>query len=232
MNSQSCELFYFSLALVDLVSDIPPQPRRDSADCPPARWRSVWATNATDRRHRTDAPFRFYAQTLLGNLDYAFNRDLKISLLPGVSFFEVNARNPYEIAPSPSIDIRLLNVNNMNRMTGLKFFILSRVSEHSHMNVVRTGDLPLHSVNMALRRGCGFCTSPGDRLRLEPEAVFWDVLYSSSLDECLDSAESARSIRRRTFSRVKLGVEVDLSPTMSAIGSLEFSFESSEMLYR
>ena len=72
---------------------------------------------------RTDAPFRFHAQTLLGNLDYAFNRDLKLSLLPGVSFFDVVSQNPYEIAPSPSIDIRLLNVNNMN-MTGLKFFIL------------------------------------------------------------------------------------------------------------
>ena len=36
---------------------------------------------------RTEAPFRFHAQTLLGNLDYVFNRDLKISLLPGISFF-------------------------------------------------------------------------------------------------------------------------------------------------
>ena len=32
---------------------------------------------------RTNAPFRFYAQTLLGNLEYAFSRDLKLSLLPG-----------------------------------------------------------------------------------------------------------------------------------------------------
>ena len=69
---------------------------------------------------RTNAPFRFYAQTLLGNLEYAFSRDLKLSLLPGVSFFDVVSQNPYEIAPSPSIDIRLLNVNNLN-MTGLKF---------------------------------------------------------------------------------------------------------------
>ena len=38
---------------------------------------------------RTNAPFRFYAQTLLGNLEYAFSRDLKLSLLPGVSFFDV-----------------------------------------------------------------------------------------------------------------------------------------------
>ena len=44
---------------------------------------------------RTNAPFRFYAQTLLGNLEYAFSRDLKLSLLPGVSFFDVVSQNPY-----------------------------------------------------------------------------------------------------------------------------------------
>ena len=41
---------------------------------------------------RTDAPFRFHAQTLLGNLDYAFNRDLKLSLLPGVSFLMLSPK--------------------------------------------------------------------------------------------------------------------------------------------
>ena len=75
---------------------------------------------------RTEAPFRFQAQTMLGNLDYTFSRDLKMSLLPGISFFEANTQIPYEIAPSPSIDIRLLNVSDMN-MTGLEFFILGGV---------------------------------------------------------------------------------------------------------
>ena len=50
---------------------------------------------------RTDASFRFRAQTVLGSFDYAFSRDLKISLLPGVSFFDVNTQNPTEIAPRP-----------------------------------------------------------------------------------------------------------------------------------
>ena len=46
---------------------------------------------------------RFHAANhRLGNLDYAFNRDLKVSLLPGVSLQDVTTQNPYEIAPSPS----------------------------------------------------------------------------------------------------------------------------------
>ena len=70
---------------------------------------------------RTEAPFRFNAQTILGNLDYIFSSDLKVSLLPGISFFQANTQIPYEIAPSPSIDIRLLNVNDMN-MTRVAVF--------------------------------------------------------------------------------------------------------------
>ena len=177
---------------------------------------------------RTDAPFRFYAQTLLGNLDYAFNRDLKISLLPGVSFFEVNARNPYEIAPSPSIDIRLLNVNNMN-MTGLKFFILGGFRTQ-YMNVVRTGNLPLHTVNMALRGGAGFVhlLETDYDWSLKP---FFGMFYTQSWNN-VSTARKVHVNTAQNFFTGEAGVEIDLSPTMSAIGSLEFSFESSELLYR
>ena len=177
---------------------------------------------------RPDAPFRFHAQTLLGNLDYAFNRDLKLSLLPGVSFFEVNTRNPYEIAPSPSIDIRLLNVNNMN-MTGLKFFILGGFRTQ-YMNVVRTGDLPLHSVNMALRGGAGF-------LHLLETDYDWSLkpFFGMFYTQSWNNVSTTRAVHVNTaqnFFTGEAGVEIDLSPTMSAIGSLEFSFESSELLYR
>ena len=177
---------------------------------------------------RTNAPFRFHAQTLLGNLDYAFNRDLKLSLLPGVSFFDVVSQNPYEIAPSPSIDIRLLNVNNMN-MTGLKFFILGGFRTQ-YMNVVRTGDLPLHSVNMALRGGAGF-------LHLLETDYDWSLkpFFGMFYTQSWNNVSTTRAVHVNTaqnFFTGEAGVEIDLSPTMSAIGSLEFSFESSELLYR
>ena len=43
---------------------------------------------------RTEAPFRFSAQTILGNLDYTFSRDLKVSLLPGISFLRPGPKTP------------------------------------------------------------------------------------------------------------------------------------------
>ena len=177
---------------------------------------------------RTNAPFRFYAQTLLGNLEYAFSRDLKLSLLPGVSFFDVVSLNPYEIAPSPSIDIRLLNVNNLN-MTGLKFFILGGFRTQ-YMNVVRTGDLPLHSVNMALRGGAGFLhlLETGYDWSLTP---FFGMFYTQSWNN-VSTARAVHVNTAQNFFTGEAGVEIELSPTMSAIGSLEFSFESSELLYR
>ena len=177
---------------------------------------------------RTNAPFRFYAQTLLGNLEYAFSRDLKLSLLPGVSFFDVVSQNPYEIAPSPSMDIRLLNVNNLN-MTGLKFFILGGFRTQ-YMNVVRTGDLPLHSVNMALRGGAGF-------LHLLETDYDWSLtpFFGMFYTQSWNNVSTTRAVHVNTaqnFFTGETGVEIELSPTMSAIGSLEFSFESSELLYR
>ena len=177
---------------------------------------------------RTNAPFRFYAQTLLGNLEYAFSRDLKMSLLPGVSFFDVVSQNPYEIPPSPSIDIRLLNVNNMN-MTGLKFFILGGFRTQ-YMNIARTGDLPLHSVNMALRGGAGF-------LHILETDYDWSLtpFFGMFYTQSWNNVSTTRRVHVNTsqnFFTGEAGVEVDLSPTMSAIGSLEFSFESSELLYR
>lgn len=177
---------------------------------------------------RTEAPFRFYAQTLLGNLDYAFSRDLKLSLLPGVSFFDVVSQNPYEIAPSPSIDIRLLNVNNLN-MTGLKFFILGGFRTQ-YMNVVRTGDLPLHSVNMALRGGAGFLhiLQTDYDWSLKP---FFGMFYTQAWNN-VSTTRAVHVNRSQNFLTGETGVEIELSPTMSALGSLEFSFESSELLYR
>lgn len=177
---------------------------------------------------RTEAPFRFHAQTLLGDLDYAFNNDLKISFLPGVSFFEANTQTPYEIAPSPSVDIRLLNVNDMN-MTGLKFFLLGGFRTQ-YTNIVRIGDLPLHSVNMSLRGGAGLLhiLETDYTWSLKP---FFGMFYTQAWNN-VSTTQKVHVNTSQNFFTGEAGLEVELSPTMSAIGSVEFSFQSSELLYR
>ena len=177
---------------------------------------------------RTEAPFRFYAQTILGNLDYTFNKNLKISLLPGVSFFQTDTQIPYEIAPSPSGDIRLLNVNDMN-MTGLKFFTLGGFRTQ-YMNIVRTGNLPLHSINMTFRGGAGFLhiLETDYEWSLKP---FFAMFYTQSWNN-VSTTERVHVNTAQNFFTGEAGLEIELSPTMSAMGSVEFSFESSELLYR
>jgi len=177
---------------------------------------------------RTDAPFRFNAQTILGNLDYIFNSDLKMSLLPGISFFEANTPIPYEIAPSPSIDIRFLNVNDMN-MTGLQFFILGGFRTQ-YTNIVRSWDLPLHSVNMNLRGGVGLLHTleTGYVWSLKP---FFGMFYTQAWNN-VSTTQKVHVNTTQNFFTGEAGLEIELSPTMSAIGSVEFSFESSELLYR
>ena len=177
---------------------------------------------------RTEAPFRFHAQTILGNLDYVFNDDLRISFLPGISFFEANTQIPYEIAPSPSIDIRLLNVNDMN-MTGLQFFILGGFRTQ-YTNIVRSWDLPLHSVNMNLRGGAGLLHTleTGYAWSLKP---FFGIFYTQAWNN-VSTTKKVHVNTAQNFFTGEAGLEIELSPTMSAIGSVEFSFESSELLYR
>ena len=105
---------------------------------------------------RLTTPFRFHAQTILGGLDYNFSRDLKMSLFPGVSFFDTNTQNPYEIAPSPSIDLRLLNISDLN-MTGLEFFILGGFRTQ-YMECRSDGESPITFCVYDLQRRCWlFC---------------------------------------------------------------------------
>ncbi len=177
---------------------------------------------------RTEAPFRFSAQTILGSLDYTFSPDLKMSLLPGISFFETDTQNPYQIAPSPSLDLRFLNVNDMN-MTGLKFF-LSGGFRTQYTNIGRTGNLPLHSINMALRGGMGFLhlLDTGYEWNLKP---FFGLFYTQAWNN-VSTTKKVHVNSAQNFFTGEAGLEIELSPTMSALGSIEFSFENSELLYR
>ena len=98
------------------------------------------------------------------------------------------------------------------------------------MNVIRTGDLPLHSVNMGLRGGAGFLhlLETDYDWSLTP---FFGVFYTQSWNN-VSTTRAVHVNTSQNFFTGETGVEIELSPTMSAIGSLEFSFESSELLYR
>ena len=114
-------------------------------------------------------------------------------------------------------------------MTGLEFFILGGFKTQ-YMNVVRTGNLPLHSVYMTFRGGAGFLHTldSSHDWRLKPYfALFFTQAWNN-----VSTSEKIHSNTSQYFFTGEAGVEIDLSPTMSAMGSIEFSFDRSELLYR
>jgi TonB family protein len=83
---------------------------------------------------------------------------------------------------------------------------------------------------MALRGGAGFLhlLETGYDWSLKP---FFGMFYTQSWNN-VSTTRAVHVNTAQNFFTGEAGVEIDLSPTMSAIGSLEFSFESSELLYR
>ena len=98
------------------------------------------------------------------------------------------------------------------------------------MNIVRTGNLPLHSVYMTFRGGAGFLHTLDSSYdwRLKP---YFGVFFTQAWNN-VSTSEKIHSNTSQYFITGETGVEIDLSPTMSAMGSIEFSFDRSELLYR
>ncbi len=114
-------------------------------------------------------------------------------------------------------------------MTGLKFFILGGFRAQ-YINIIRTGNLPLHSINMTLRGGTGLLhiLETDYEWSLKPFfGMFWTQGWNN-----VSTTERVHVNTAQNFFTGEAGVEIDLSPTVSAIGSVEFSFQSSELLYR
>ena len=112
-------------------------------------------------------------------------------------------------------------------MTGLQFFILGSFRTQ-YTNIARSTDLPLHSVNMNLQGGVGLLHTleTGYTWSLKP---FFGMFYTQAWNN-VSTTEKIHANTTHNFFTGEAGLEVELSPTMSAIGSLEFSFESSELL--
>ena len=77
------------------------------------------------------------------------------------------------------------------------------------MNIVRTGDLPLHSVNMALRGGAGFLhtlqTNQGWGLK-----PFFGMFYTQSWNN-VSTTRQVHVNTSQNFFTGEAGVEIDMS---------------------
>ena len=166
--------------------------------------------------------------TIIGSLDYGVDKDLRIAFTAGVGLIEDDAySSSFEIPPAPAVGLSIVRINELGE-TGLDYFLngsframFSRVVDATtHETFVKTRMLGLTGGGGVLKR---LETKSGWGL-----TPFFGVYYSNAWD-----------VRERQWTKVEetvsdsnmlgeAGVEVQVSRTTSVIGSILFSFESSD----
>ncbi len=179
------------------------------------------------QRNSGNYQHRFRAQNIRGSLDYYFNRQLKISFIPGIAFLNIASRDDIDVPPSPSAELRLTATGALDTQKTLDYFV--RGGLRSHYTQIHSGGRALHYVNMTLTGGVGFLY----KLKTLTEwqfNPFFGVFYSNIWRNTSTIREIFVDDTYNLFTG-EAGVEIEASPTTNIIGSVEFSFETSEIIY-
>lgn len=172
--------------------------------------------------------------TIGANLDYGIENDLKISFQVGVGLTDATA-----VPPSPAGGLGIVQVKPLGD-TDLEYFwggdfgaAFSRVIQESTNQVLeRSRILRLSGVTGILKR-------------LETEAgqvinPFFALSYTKFWETSETNAEFAEELEDLVFKKIadygnfagEVGVEIELSPTMTALAGFKFSFERSDVAFR
>ncbi len=170
---------------------------------------------------------RFQAQNIRASLDYHFNRRLKVSFIPGIAFLNIANRDSIDVPPSPSAEFRLTTTGALDTANTLDYFV--RGGLRTHYTQIHSGGRALHYVNMTLTGGVGFLykLQTVTAWQFNP---FFGVFYSNIWRNTSTDREIFVDDTYNLFTG-EAGVEIEASPTTNIIGSVEFSFETSEVVY-
>jgi len=172
-------------------------------------------------------------RTIEASLDYAIDKHSKFSFYAGIGFIDNGELTAFggDIPPSPGGGINLLHVKPLGD-TGIEYFFRGDFGAAFAWVVEEATNETL-----ARSRALGLSGSTGilKRLGTESEWVinpffavsytnFWTTIETPPWD--FEETESASN-----FSG-EVGVEIEMSPTVSAIGVFAFSFESSDTAFR
>ena len=176
--------------------------------------------------HR-NAQHRFRAQNIRGSLDYPFNRSLKISFIPGIAFLNIASRDSIDVPPSPSAELRLTTTGPLDAEKTLDYFV--RGSVRGDYTQIHSGGRTLHYVNVNLMGGGGFIfkLQTATQWQFNP---FFGVFYSNIWQNTSTTRQLFVDDTYNLFTG-EAGVEIQASPTTHIIGSVAFSFETSEVIY-
>ena len=178
------------------------------------------------KSHR-NTQHRFRAQNIRGGLDYAFNRSLKLSFIPGIAFLTIANRESIDVPPSPSAEFRLTATGPLDTQRTLDYFVKGSV--RTDYTQIHSGGRALHYVNVNLMGGGGFIfkLQTATQWQFYP---FFGVFYSNIWQNTSTNRHLIVDDTYNLFTG-EAGVEIQVSPTTYLIGSVAFSFETSEVIY-
>ena len=165
--------------------------------------------------------------TISGSLDYGIDRDLRVSLTAGVGLIEDDEFNrSLEIPPAPAAGLSILRINALGQ-TGLDYFLNGSFSALFSRTVdAKTNETFIKTRTLGLTGGGGVLKRLGRGV-----TPFFGVYYSNAWAVTerqwpgLEEAMSDSNILGEA------GVEIVVSRSTSIIGSLLFSFESSDTTF-
>lgn len=172
--------------------------------------------------------------TIGANLYYGIQDDLKVSFQVGVGL-----TGPTNVPPAPTGQISIAQIKPLGD-TGLQYFWNADL-DAVFFRIVQ------ESTNQVLERSrlIGLSGAVGVLKRLETESgqvinPFFALSYTKFWENLETNVESAEILEDLVFKQTKdsgdfggeIGVEIELSPTMTALGSFRFSFENSDVVFR
>ena len=170
--------------------------------------------------------------TIGARIDYGINNDSKISLGGGIGFTNDEELESYggDIPPSPAVGLSVLHIQSLGQ-SGLEYFMqggfagaFARVVDDStNKTLVRTRTFALSGAGGILKR-----------LKTQSDLViipYFGLSYTNAwatVESLLYDFEETDS--DGSFGGA-VGLEIEMSPKMSVIGSFAFSFQSSNTVF-
>ena len=166
--------------------------------------------------------------TIAGSLDYGIDRDLRVSFTAGVGLIDDDAYNrSLEIPPAPAGGLSVVRINELGQ-TGLDYFLNGSFGAVFSRTVdAATNETFLKTRTLGLTGGGGVLKRLGTKSGwgLTP---FFGVYYSNAW---VVTERQRTGLEEATSDGNVLGeagMEIVVSRTTSIIGSVLFSFESSD----
>ena len=166
--------------------------------------------------------------TISGSLDYGVDKDLRISFIAGVGLIADDEFNQsLEVPPAPAVGLAVMRINALGQ-TGLDYFLNGSFSAmFSRVVSAETSETFVKTRTLGLSGGGGLLKRLGTKSGwgITP---FFGVYYSNAWEVTERQWTGLEEAVSDSNFLGEAGVEIRVSGTTSIIGSLLFSFESSD----